>query len=133
MRRDGKTGKTVSQTIAPAVYTATATGTGVDTRGYDQITFLVQAGDWTDGDFQFDVQESDDDSSYSSAAAADIVGTEPRISSESDDDQDYVVGYVGAKRYVRMVATAGSPQGGTGTAFGCSVILEKAARSGTTG
>ena len=80
------------------------------------------AGDWTDGDFQFDVQVLDDNSSFSSVAAAELVGTEPRINSEDTDDQVYRLGYIGDARYVRVVATAGSPQGGTGAVFGALVV-----------
>lgn len=57
--------------LVPAVRTADANGTGVDTQGYSQGAVIISAGDidLTTGDetYAFTVEESDDNSSWSAA------------------------------------------------------------------
>lgn len=57
--------------LVPAVRTADANGTGVDTKGYNNALIVIQAGDidLTTGDetYAFTVEESDDNSAWSSA------------------------------------------------------------------
>lgn len=57
--------------LVPAVRTADANGSGVDTLGYNDGMFVIMAGDidLTTGDetYAFTVEESDDNSSWSAA------------------------------------------------------------------
>ena len=64
--------------IINAVKTAAANGTGVDLQGYERATVLVDVG--AEGDtlsssvhFEISLEESDDDSTYTDVAQADIV------------------------------------------------------------
>jgi len=112
-------------------YSATQTpSTGVDTKGYDAIEAVVTAGDvsnvqtspvgpgWT-----FALEHSDDNSSFSAVSADDAVmpgggdiganGVFGTIDDSADDSACFRVGYVGDKRYVRVVATAVNTPGNT--------------------
>ena len=64
--------------IINAVKTAAANGTGVDLQGYESATVLVEVG--AEGDtlsssvyFEVSLEHSDDDSTYTDVAQADIV------------------------------------------------------------
>lgn len=111
---------TVEQSLAPAARTADANGTGVDLANFDGATVVVDAGAWTDGAHTFTVEESDDDSTYSAVADADLVGTEPVIDAADEDEQVYLVGYIGTKRYIRVAVAVASAT--TGAVYGASVI-----------
>jgi hypothetical protein len=109
------------QSLAPAARTASANGTGVDLRGYEGALVLVDAGAYTDGAHAFTLEESDDDSTYTDVAAADILGSEPTIDDAAEDNMVYTFGYRGGKRYVRVVQTVtGSPS--TGLIAGAAVL-----------
>lgn len=58
--------------LVPAVRTADANGTGVDTKGYNTAKLVVAAGDidLTTGDetYTINVEESDDDSTYAAVS-----------------------------------------------------------------
>ncbi len=91
----------------------------VDTVDCEAVTFLVGTGTVTDaGDangFSFEVQESDATaaSGFTAVADSDLVGLESALQVTADTADNVAVGtigYVGGKRYVRMVAT-----GTTGT------------------
>ena len=112
----------LSETFAPAIPTATANGTGVDLKDAQDATVVIHAGDWTDGSFVFTIEESDDNSSFSTVAAGNLDGSLPTIDSEDEDDQIYKIGYKGTKRYIRLVSTvSGSPS--TGLAFSAHVVV----------
>ena len=64
--------------LAAAVRSAAANGTGVDLQGYESATVLVDVG--AEGDtlsssvhFEISLEESDDDSTYTDVAQADII------------------------------------------------------------
>jgi hypothetical protein len=84
-------------------------GTGVDLSGYDGALVLIEAGviSGASGTLTFEVQESDDNSSYTAVASGDLDGTEPVIAA-ANDDQIYLIGYKGIKRYIRVSITAKS-------------------------
>ncbi|MFD1656992.1 hypothetical protein ACFSL4_01760 [Streptomyces caeni] len=95
----------------------TVNGTTVDryqaTAGeYRTVLFVVTTGTITDGSHAFAVQESDDDTTWTAAAADAVQGTAPTITN-TDSDAVFDVGYVGVKRYARIVAvTTGATSGG---------------------
>ncbi len=99
--------------------TSPATGNIVDVRDYGAATFALITGTVADaGDtagITFVVEESDTtaDADFSAVADADLVGTEAGLAVTADGSDDTAVGsigYIGTKRYVRVVAT-----GTTGT------------------
>jgi hypothetical protein len=80
---------------------------------------VVHTGTITDGSHAIVLQESDDNSSWATVAAADLQGTAPTIAS-TDDDAIFELGYKGSKRYLRAsVTTSGATTGGT---FGATIV-----------
>jgi hypothetical protein len=103
--RDLKSNLAFAQSLAPDTRLASANGTGVDLSGADAAMVEFNVGLLTTGEFAFSVEESDNDSSYSAVADADLAGTEPTINDGADDNQVYKVNYLGTKRYIRAVLT----------------------------
>tara|TARA_R100001510_G_C7494118_1_gene100633 strand:- start:19 stop:483 length:465 start_codon:yes stop_codon:yes gene_type:complete len=129
--------KDLSNNIVPvvsiinAVKTAAANGTGVDLQGYESATVLVDVG--AEGDtlsssvyFELSLEESDDDSTYTDVVQADIIdgtiasgGIFLKLDGTTGGDPDssggiFRVGYVGNKRYIRVVlAKTGTHSNGT--------------------
>lgn len=96
----------VVNSVAPqAALTATTTGTGVDLAGFRSAAVVVHAGVATDGTFTPTVEESDViGSGYTTVAAADLSGSFAAITSATDDNVQEV-GYLGSKRFIRVVLT----------------------------
>lgn len=95
--------------LAPAARTATANGTGVDLANFHSANVVFIVGTITDGTHTPSVQESDDNSTFTNVAAADLIGTLAALASNTNQR----VGYRGTKRYVRAVSTvAGATTGG---------------------
>ena len=106
----------VLATLAPAARTASADGTGVDLKGFESATVIAEVGaegitlSGTDY-ITFALEHSDDDSTYTAVtASADVVeGTvdSSGIFATFDDNAEApavaTIGYVGGKRYVRVV------------------------------
>ena len=109
-----------AESLRPAARTATVNGQGVDLAGFDSAMFVVAAGAWTDGSHAITAQESDDNSSYSAVAAADLIGSQPTISAAGGGNQVYQWGYRGTKRFVRLVSTVSGTT--TGAVYGGVVI-----------
>lgn len=98
--------------LAPATYTATTNGTGVDLQGFHAATVLVTTGTITDGTHAISLEESDDNTNWSAVASGDILGTLPSIGA-ANDNATYRFGYIGTKRYIRVVSTvSGATSGG---------------------
>ncbi len=106
-----------------------AKGTLIDMQGFDAVTFVVATATVTDaGDatgFSFEVQECDTtaDTSFTAVADADLIGLESALKVTADANDDKLIGsigYIGEKRYVRIVAT-----GSTGTNAVVSVQATK--------
>jgi hypothetical protein len=103
------------ESLAPATRNAGANGSSADLRWFDAATVIIHVGAITDGSHAFEVQESDDDSTFTAVADKDLIGTEP---SAADASTIYTLGYIGSKRYVRVVSTS---SGSTGAAYGAVV------------
>ena len=109
MRRDLVNNEDYVQSVAPAAYAASVNGAGVDLRDFDGAMMVVDPGAVTDGTHTPKMQESDDDSTYTDVAAADMEKTLAAIAASTVQR----VGYKGNKRYVRAVVTvAGATTGG---------------------
>lgn len=120
--RDIKSNIKVMPSLAPASLTAAANGDGIDLLGFDAACVEFNAGaiGGTTPSFTFEVQESDDNTTFTAVAAADLQGTAPVVTTTNAGVT--VVGYLGAKRYIRAVAKTVS---GTSPTLLCaaSVVL----------
>lgn len=106
------------ESLAPASRTAAVNGTGVDTRSRRGVMGVIQRGaaGGTTPSFTFTAQESDDDSTYSAVADADLQGGANGIVVTAAGAA-IRRGYIGSKRYVRWAITAAS---GTSPTLLCS-------------
>lgn len=102
----------VTQHLNPATATTTKTSTTVDLQGYDSANVLIslgQSGDTLSGSLYWTLKltHSDDDSSYSDVALAELTNSAATVvvDSSAKDRTVYGFGYVGGKRYLRAVAT----------------------------
>lgn len=111
-------------TLAIATRTnGTATGTAVDLHEHLDASrsamAVVFAGTMTDGSVAITLEESADNSAWSTVAASDLQGTAPTVAA-TDDDKVFELGYVGHHRYLRIKAvTTGATSGGT---FGAIIV-----------
>jgi len=102
----------IATSLTMATRTADANGASVDLQGYHGALIVVATGAITDGTHTIEIQESDDGSSWSAVADADLQGSEPAIG-PTNDDTVYKIGYRGTKRYLRVAVTvAGATSGG---------------------
>lgn len=118
--RDMKTVFESKESLAPASRTAAVNGTGVDLANRDGATVVIAAGaaGGTTPSFTFEVQESDDNSTFTAVANADLLGTEPVITTAQAPVR---IGYTGSKRYLRAAITVVS---GTSPTLLCSAVIE---------
>lgn len=104
------------QTLTPATRTADANGAGVDRQGFESVEHLVfvgLSGDVLSGALKIDLklEESDDNVTFTAVTAAeDVVGGTvaaggifATIDDPSEDETAFRIGYVGGKRYSRIV------------------------------
>ena len=121
----------LGNSIINAVKTAAENGSGIDLQGFEEATAVVSVGaegDTLSGSVYFEVslEHSEDDSTYTDCVQADIVsgtidagGIWLKLDGTTGGDPDtaggqWQVGYVGGKRYVRLVlAKAGTHSTGT--------------------
>jgi len=106
--------------------TTPAASAWVDTREFDKVTLLPVANTITDaGDADgivFEVEESDTTAASDATAvdAEQLLGAESDLTITADTADDSItggIGYIGSKRYVRLVAT-----GSTGTDADVTVV-----------
>jgi hypothetical protein len=92
-----------SQSIGGAV-----NGTGVDLAGAEAALIILSNGAATTP-ATVKIQESDDNSTFTDVADTDLIGTTGNPSGVAQTASTIVkVSYVGAKRYIRVVTTAGT-------------------------
>ena len=123
------------QSLAPAVRDADANGDGVDIKGYENVAIVVDSGveDITlsgTNKIEFELEHSDDNSSWSDAESADVNGSLGSgglfltLDDNAESPQISEIEYLGSKRYVRVVANFSGTHG-TGTPCSAFVILGK--------
>jgi len=109
------------------VFTADANGTTVDTQGFESVMFVVNSGiegDTLSGSVKFDfiLQESDDDSTFSAVTSStsvtegsvDSSGIFLTLDANGETPQTSQIGYIGGKRYVRVkIDATGTHSNGT--------------------
>ena len=106
----------VDQVVDPVVITADADGASVDMQGYNSVAFYAlvgESGDTLSGSVyvELEVEESNDDSSFTDVADADVrdavtgtnTGTFAKIDAAAEDDAVFEAQYTGNSRYVRPV------------------------------
>ena len=120
--RDLKSNIDIVASLAPAARTATASGGGADLRGYESAVVAFVPGTVTDGTHTPSVEESDDDSTYTAVAAADLLGSLATLASNVVQR----VGYRGGSRYIRAKITVSGAS--TGALDAALVIRGNAAR-----
>ena len=106
--------------LVPAVRTASANGTGVDTMGYNTAKAVIVAGDidLTTGDetYSFKVQDSEDNSTF-----ADVSGATATVTADNQVKNIAINGLgTSINRYVRVVLTTA----GTTPSIPCSAVIE---------
>ena len=103
--RDLKSNIKPVQSLVPATRNATANGSGVDLAGFNAASVVFSNGaiGGTTPSFTFEVQESDDNTTFTAVADKDIRGIEPVITTANQVSQ---VAYLGYKRYIRAVVKA---------------------------
>lgn len=109
----------VVQAVAPAVLSATTTSNPIDLRGFESAAIVVNTGAIAGaGDFTAKLQESDTTTGgdFTDVAPGDLIGAFPVSLGENATAK---VGYVGHKRYARVVLTK---NGGTSIAAGAVVV-----------
>jgi hypothetical protein len=108
------------QSLRPAARTASANGAGVDLKGFHSALVIIDVGLRTDGSHTFELQESDDNTTFTAVADADLQGTEPAVTSAATDEVIYELGYLGGKRYLRVIVTVSGAT--TGAVYGASIV-----------
>ena len=116
--------------LVPAVRNADTNSTGMDLRDADSAALLFHIGASADtlsgtNKIELEVQESDDNSTFTAAANADLTnyttatntGTGTVVVSNATASQAYLVGYKGNKRYIRGVLNFSGTHS-TGTPIG---------------
>ncbi|WP_040651506.1 hypothetical protein [Roseovarius sp. 217] len=109
----------LTQAVAPAVLSATATSAAIDLLGFNSAALVVNTGAVAgDGDFTAKLQESDTTISgdFADVAVEHLVGALPAT---LDADSVVKQGYIGNKRYIRTVLTK---NGGTSIAAGAVIV-----------
>lgn len=94
-----------AQTIAAASASGGLTGSGVDLAGFDKADVQINVGAGSnDGDYSVSVEESSDNSTWSTVASGDLQGS---FTSNIDTGSDLMehVGYHGNTRYIRVTVT----------------------------
>lgn len=114
----------VKRAISPVVVSDTTAAVSqiIDTRGFDSLTFIIATGTLADADATFAVlvEDGNDSGLSDNAAVADAElisqtsGTAPETAAAftfADDDEVRKIGYIGAKRYVRLTITPAANSG----------------------
>lgn len=117
--RDLKSNIKPVQSLAPLNRVAAANGTGVDKLGFNaaSVVFTTGAIGGTTPSFAFEVQESDDNTTFTAVAAANLRGAAPVVTAANATAQ---VGYIGSKRYIRAVVKTVT---GTTPTLDCSAVV----------
>ena len=110
------------QSIAPGAKTASTTnGASADMANYGAATVVVNVGLHSDGTHKIQLEESTNDSTFTTVAASDISGATVSIANTTVDNTVYWFGYLGVNRYLR-VASAVTGTTTAGLVFNATII-----------
>jgi hypothetical protein len=124
MRRDIYSNIGAVLALAPAVQSASINGVAIDTKDFGSVAVVLNTGAIASaGDFSAKLQESDTttDGDFTDVAAAQVQTNAPATLAASST---YKLGYLGNKRYCRLVLTKA---GGTSIAAGAAAVKGHAA------
>jgi hypothetical protein len=92
--------------LSPAArVNGTFNGTSVDLRGFDSAMFVLNFGAYTDGTHTAAAQHSDDGSSFVAVPANELSAAFNVVSSVAGANTTQRVGYMGGRRFLRLVLT----------------------------
>ena len=127
---DGKSGLKFDESLNAIVKDADVNGTGVDSQGFSSVTHVVNVGApgitfSTTHKVEIELEHSDDNVTFTDVTSnTDVVGGTvgtnglwQTIDADGDCNAVYAIGYVGGKRYSRVVLNFSGTHG-TGTIFG---------------
>lgn len=115
MSRDLRSITSSALTLAPAVRTATANGSTVDTLSFDSAVAIVSFGAYSDGTHTPSLQDSPDGTTWTAVAAAYLNNSFTAVNSAGGANTLQAVGYTGAQRYLRVVMTVAGATNGAAT------------------
>ena len=114
--RDGKSGLAFDESLNAIVKDADTNCTAIDQQGFSSVTHIVNVGApgitfSTSNKIDIKLEDSDDNSSFSAVTAntsvtggtVDSNGIFQTIDANGDCNKVYAIGYVGGKRYSRVV------------------------------
>lgn len=108
MNRDLNSCIDAVESLRPAVHTGDVDGESVDLRGADSAAIVVTVGaiTGTNDDSSIILEESDESAAnFTAVADADLLGSEPTA---LEPNTAYQFGYIGTKRYIRVVFDLGT-------------------------
>ena len=128
--------KAVTSIEADDALAADNTEVSVDRAGYESVTYVISSGAGGitfsgTNKIEFKLTHSDDDVTYTAVEAGDVIGAEGDAVGaggivltfdEARAAADYVIGYVGHKRYTQLLADFSGTHG-TGTPIAAVAIL----------
>ena len=127
---DGKSGIAIDESLNAIVKDADTNCTGVDSKGFSSVTHVVNVGAngitfSTTNKVEIELEESDDNVTFTDVTSNTSVvggtvganGLWQTIDADGDCNAVYAIGYVGGKRYSRVVLNFSGTHG-TGTIFG---------------
>ena len=113
---DLKSNIKLETSLAPILKTADVNGTGIDLKGFSSAAVIVNCGTAEDTfsstvKTNLQIEHSDDNATYTDVTAntdvtggtVDSSGTFQTIDANSEMGKTYGIGYVGGKRYIRVV------------------------------
>ena len=112
---------------AQVITSSAVNGSIIDLSGFNAAEFVIVSGNVTDGSYAATLTEgsASDLSDGTTVASTDLLGSAPSFAS-TDDNVTKRVGYVGAKRYVRLTLT---PTGASTGGYFAAVALKGHAAS----
>ena len=126
---DGKSGIEVVESLNSIVKDADTNATAVDSQGFSSIVHVVNVGAngitfSTSNKVDIELEHSDDNSTFTDVTSntdvtggtVDSNGVFQTIDANADCNKAYAIGYVGGKRYSRVVLNFSGTHG-TGTSF----------------
>lgn len=114
-----KNAQTVVSLLPAVRTTGAATGSAVQWGDCMSVMAIITAGTLTDGSHVVEIQHSDDNVTYTAVPDAQLLGTEPTLTS-SVDDRSVDIGYIGTKPYLRGIVTSATAT--TGGVIGVSFL-----------
>jgi hypothetical protein len=124
MLRDLRSQINAALSLNPAARTATANGSSVDLQGFGSAALFVLFGTWTDGTHTPSLQDSDDGTTFTNVATVDMDGAFTAVSSAGGNGTVQRVGYLGNRRFLRIVMTI---TGATTGAVSSAIVVRGAA------